>query len=234
MRKTILAMFIVLLFARTASAHHFWIEKESDRFKVSWGHYPEVQPYEPERIKEARAFDMKGKAVTLERKNEKDKVYFLSKQEVSVMTISSEGGFLVITPEGRKKITKREAQKAGVQVIDSVYYSQYAKSLFGYSNAAKKPAGVKFEIVPLKNPFVLQHGESLPVRVYFDGKPADGVTVEINNSKETMKTDTGGIAHVKMSEKGLQSIIAKKRMPAKDNPDADYLSFTTALSFELK
>ncbi|MFA4915261.1 MAG: DUF4198 domain-containing protein [Syntrophales bacterium] len=234
MKKPIVITFIILLFAHTAFAHHFWIEKEGALYNVFWGHYPEAGPYEPERVKEVKAFDAKGKAVTLERKNEKDKVCFLSKQEVSVIMISSEGGFLVTTPEGKKRITKREAQKAGAQVIDSVYYSQYAKSLFGYSSAAKKPAGVNFEIVPLENPFVLKHGEPLPLKVYFDGKPADSVTVTINNSKETVKTDKEGTAHVKMSEKGRQFVVAKKRIPTQNNPDADYLSFTTVLGFELK
>lgn len=234
MKKLVLAMVFILLFTQLASAHHFWVEKEADRFKVSWGHYPETEPYEVERVKEVKAFDKKGRKIKLERKDEKDKVYLLPKGDVYMITLSSEGSFLVTTPEGKKRLTKREAQKKGLQLIDSVYSSQFTKSLFSYSDDATKPAGMKFEIVPLKNPHVLKPEDLLPIKVYFDGRPVEGVTIEINNNKETFKTNKDGIANIKMSEKGMQFVLAKKRIPAKDNPDADYLSFTTVLTFELK
>ncbi|MBM4141174.1 MAG: DUF4198 domain-containing protein [Nitrospira sp.] len=234
MKKLILVMAVILLFTQSASAHHFWVEKEADRFKILWGHYPETEPYEVERIKDVKAFDKKGKEVKLERKDEKDKVFLSSKGDVSMITLSSEGGFLVTTPEGKKRLTKREAQKKGLQLIDSIYSSQYAKSIFGYSDAVTEPAGMKFEVVPLKNPYVLKPEELLPIKVFFDGRPIEGVTIEIKSNKETVKTNKDGIASIKMSEKGMQSILAKKRIPTKDNPDADYQSFTTILTFELK
>lgn len=234
MKKLILVMAVILLFTQSASAHHFWVEKEADRFKVSWGHYPETEPYEAERVKEIKAYNKKGKEVKLERKDEKDKVYLLSKRDISMITFSFDGGFLVTTSEGKKRLTKREAQKTGLQLIDSVYSSQFTKSLFSYSDDATKPAGMKFEIVPLKNPHVLKPEELLSIKVYFDGSPVEGVTIEMNSNKETIKTNKEGIANIKMSGKGMQSILAKKRIPAKDNPDADYLSFTTVLTFELK
>ena len=159
-------MVIVLLLTQSVYAHHFWVEKEADRFKVSWGHYPETDPYEPEKVKMVKAYDKKGKEVKLERKDEKDKVYLHAKGVVMMMTLSSEGSFLVTTPEGKKRITKREAQKTGLQIIDAVYSYQFAKSLFGYSDTATKPAGMKFEIVPLKNPYILKPEEVLPIKVF--------------------------------------------------------------------
>ncbi|MBM4135986.1 MAG: DUF4198 domain-containing protein [Nitrospira sp.] len=234
MKKRILAIVVILLFAQSASAHHLWIEKDGDRFRVSWGHYPETDPYEPERVKEVKAFDKKGKEVTFERKDEKDKVFLLSKKDIPMITLSFEGGYLVTTPEGKKRLTKREAQKTGLQVIDAIYSYQFAKSLFGNSDTASKPAGMKFEIMPLKNPHALKLEDLLPIKVLFDGRPVEGASIEINNNKETVKTNKEGIANMKVSEKGKQFIVAKKRIPAKGDPNADYLSFTTVLTFELK
>ncbi len=37
MKNLILAMVVILLFAQSASAHHFWVEKEADGFNISWG-----------------------------------------------------------------------------------------------------------------------------------------------------------------------------------------------------
>lgn len=234
MKKLITVMLVILLFTQSASAHHLWIEKEGDMFKIAWGHPPEIDPYEPERVIEVKAFDRKGKEVKLDRKDEKDKVFLSSKGDVSMITLSFEGGFFVTTPEGKKRLTKREAQKTGLQLIDSVYSSQYAKSLFGYSDAVTKPAGMKFEIVPLKNPYVLKPEELLPIKVFFEGRPMEGVPIEIKSNKETVKTKKDGIASIKMSEKGMQFVLAKKRISTQGNPDADYLSFTTVLTFELK
>ena len=86
MKKCILAMVVVLLFTQSAYAHHFWVEKETDKFKVSWGHYPETYPYEPEKVKMVKAYDKQGKEVKLERKDEKDTVYLHAKKSVLMVT----------------------------------------------------------------------------------------------------------------------------------------------------
>jgi len=234
--KRIIFFFISIIFlvTQTASAHHLWVEKEGDRFTIAWGHPPKIDPYEPNRVKEIKAFDKKGKAVKFERIDEKDKAYLYTKADISMIILSFEGGYLVSTPDGKKRLTKREARKAGLQVIDSFYSSQFSKSLFGYTDLLTKPAGMKFEIVPLKNPLTLKANELLSVKVLFDGKPIEGVTVEVGNHKDAGKTDEKGTANIKIEGPGFNVIIAKYRIPTKDNPDADYLSFTTVLTFDLK
>jgi len=234
MKKVIFLIIVILLLAQAVFAHHLWVEKEGDRFKIAWGHPPKADPYDPDRVKDIKAFDLKGKEIPFTRIDEKDKAYVSTNADVSMITVSFEGGFLVTTPEGKKRLTKRAAQKASLQVVDSFYSSQFVKSLFGYSDAITKPVGMKFEIVPLKNPFTLKAEELLPVKVLFEGKPLEGITVEIGKHKEVGKTNKDGIADIKVTGQGIQVILAKHRVPAKDNPDADYLSFTTVLTLESK
>jgi nickel transport protein len=225
---------ISFLFTQSVFAHHLWIEKEGGLYKVLWGHPPETSPYEPEKLKEARAFDSDGKEAPLTRKNEKGAVYLASKSDVSMISVSFEGGYLVTTPDGKKRVTKREAEKTGLQIIDSVYSTQYAKGLFVCSENTTKASGLKFEIVPLKNPCKMKPNEGVPLRIYFEGKPLEGATVETGNHAEAGRTDKDGNFSIKVSAKGMQIILAKYRIPAKDNPDADYLSYTTVLTFEVK
>lgn len=234
MKKLILVLVVILLFTQSASAHHLWIEKEGDRFIVGWGHPPKIDPYEPSRIKDIKAFDIKGKKIPFKRTDGKDKVYLSSKRNISMITLSFEGGYLVSTPDGKKRLTKREAQKAGLQVIDSIYSSQSVKSLFANSDASTKPVGMKFEIIPLINPFALRTEEPLPIKVLFEGKPLEGVIIETGVHKETTKTNKDGIAKVQVAGQKMQVILAKYRIPARDNPDADYLSYTTVLTMEKK
>lgn len=230
----LLAVIVSLLFSQGAFAHHLWIEKEGTLFKVLWGHPPESTPYEAEKLKEIKVFDSDGKEAPLTRKNEKDGVYLSAKEDVSMIAVSFEGGYLVTTPDGKKKVTKREAERKGLQIIDSVYSTQYAKGLFECSENITKESGLKFEIVPLRKPCRAKPGETIPLRIYFDGKPVEGATVETGNHAGTGKSSQAGIFNFKVTEKGMHIILAKHRLPVKDNPDTNYLSYTTVLTFTVK
>lgn len=234
MKKSLFAtIMITFLFTQTSFAHHLWIEKEENIFKVLWGHPPETTPYDSSKLKEAKAFDLNGKEVVLERKNEKGSVYLSTKPDVGIITVSFEGGYLITTPDGKRKLTKREAVNAGMQVIDSIYSSQYAKGLFAWSESAKKPSGLKFEIVPLKNPITLKANDILPIRLYFNGKPVKGATIETGAHTKAGQTDKNGDSNIKIT-KNMQIVLAKYRIPAQDNHDADFLSYTTVLSWAKK
>ena len=234
MKKTfLLIMVVVFLSAQGVWAHHPWIEKEGDGFGVKWGHPPTAGPYEPGKVKEIKVFDKKGKASEFERKDEKDAVSLSSKSDISMVSIFFEGGYVVKTPDGYKKVTKQEARKTGLQIVDSFYYYQFAKSLFAYNKSVTKPVGMKFEIVPLKNPFALQEGRLLPIKVLFEGKPIENIAVKVGK-EEVAKTDKNGMAKVQVKEKGMQVIVMTYRIPTKNNPDADSLSYTTVLTWNRK
>ncbi len=235
MKKKLFAAIVIFLFLTVPGfAHHVWIEKENSTFRVLWGHPPEVYNYDPKNLKEVKALDSKDKEVTLLKKVEKDVVYLTSKSNVSILTALFEGGYIVTTPDGKKKITKREAEKSGVQIIDSFYSTQYAKGIFSCSQNIIKPVGLKFEIIPLKNPCELKVNDVLPIQVYFEGKPLEGVKVETSNHTDVGKTDKDGNLSIKVAEKGMQIILSKHRVATKNDPDADYLSYTTVLTFEVK
>jgi nickel transport protein len=238
MRKILLIVTAIIYllslgFIPLAFAHHAWVEKEGDRFVFGWGHSPKIDPYEPNRVKDIKAFDLEGRELALTRKDEKDKVYLSSNADVSMITLSFEGGYLVTTPEGKRRMTKREAQRQGIQAVDSFYSSQFAKSIFERSDNVTKPMGMKFEIVPLKNPLSLKQGEILPVKVLYEGKSLPCITIETGHHKEAGKTDKDGGVNIEISGQGMQVVIAKYRIVSSD-PDADFLSFTTVLTWETK
>lgn len=238
MRKILLIVTAIICllslgFISSAFAHHPWVEKEEDRFIVKWGHPPKTDPYEPKRVKDIKAFDLKGREITLKRTDEKDKVYLSSNVDVSMITLSFEAGYRVTTPEGRKRMTKTEAQRLGIQVVDSFYASQFAKSIFKHSDNVTKPVGMKLEIVPLKNPLSLKQGEILQVKVLYEGKPLADAVVETGNHKDAGRTGADGIANIEISGQGMQIVISRYRIVSSD-PDVDFLSFTTVLIWEAK
>lgn len=229
MKKTILLLVVIILVSAQAGfAHHAWVEK---RFIVGWGHPPKIDPYALHKVKDIKAFDLKGREVAISRTDEKDKVYLSSNTDISMVSLSFEGGYVVTTPEGKKRMRKRGAQRQGIHVVDSFYSSQFAKSIFEHSDIVTKPVGMKFEIVPLKNPLSLKQGETLPLKVLYEGKPFSDITIQTEHHKDAGKTDKDGLVNIQISGERMQVVIAKYRIPSSD-PDADFLSFTTALRWE--
>lgn len=240
-RVILLSLAVLFLMTQSSFAHHAWIEREGEGFNVGWGHPPDkISDIEPGRVKDVKAFDKKGINVPMERRDEVGKVYLSSRKEISMISLSIEGGYLVTTPDGKKRLGKREAEAQGIQIVDAVYSSQYAKSIFGYSDAVAKSAGMRFEIVPLRNPYKLKTGEALPIKVLFEGKPLKGATITTTTNKKGEKgnielgeTDKEGLANIPIDRDGMQIILASYRTPT-DDPDADYLSFKTVLTLEFK
>jgi len=225
-------------FVSSVFAHHVWVEKEGDKFVVAWGDAPKKDPYDTKWVKEVKAFNLNGKEVALKRVDENDKVYLVSDDDISMITVSFESGFFVKTPKGYKRMTKPEAQKQGFQIVDSIYSSHFTKSIFKSSEIVTKPVGMKFEIVPLKDPLSIKEGENLAIKVLFKGKPLPGVTIKTGNYKEVAKTDEEGVANIKIDgnvkiDGNLMQLLAKYRVPSTD-PNADFLSYTTVLTWELK
>jgi nickel transport protein len=233
MRKilfTVFTVMIVFFLTSSAFAHHVWVEKEGDRFFIGWGHYPKMDTYEPKQVKDIKAFDLKGRELALTRTDGKDRVYLSSNADVSVITLSFESGYWLRTLEGWKKMTKSDAQKAGVHFVESIYSKHFGKSIFSYSDAVMRPAGMMFEIVPLENPFSLKQGDMLSVKVLYQGKALAGATVEIGDHIEVGKTDEKGIASIKIPEGKKQVVMARYRI-AYDGTDADTMSFRTAFTW---
>jgi hypothetical protein len=52
--------------------------------------------------------------------------------------------------------------------------------------------------------------------------------------REDLKTDKNGTAEVKIEKSGFQIITAGIKIPLKDNPNADVLSLSANITFEVK
>jgi hypothetical protein len=117
-------------------------------------------------------------------------------------------------------------------VVEAVRNHHYSKSVVSAGEAVLKPVeGMRLDIVPQKNPLDLKAGEALPVRVLFDGKPLAGAQIEADHEKVAV-TDKDGTARVPLG-KGRQLLTVERREPLRNDPDADFVSVTTTLTFEV-
>ncbi len=174
-----------------------------------------------------------------ERGNEPVKVTFDEKGVYTILL--SKKNFSSKTTKGYKY----QPRNALDGVIHSKWSETVSKALVNvggvdsvYTAAA---TGERFRIVPLENPFNLEKGQTLPVKVTFDGDPWRGMiyaTYENFSDKKdtfafTTKTDKKGLAHIKLLQKGKWLIKADHAYPYEDKEKADNYSFTTTLTFDL-
>jgi len=234
------SLFLVLLFLslQQAAAHDAWLQQTDGGVIVAYGHGAKLDPYDPQNVKNAAAFDCKGGIVPVEIEKQKAGASITFKGTPAMVTVLFDGGYGVKTTDGWKKITKREAQ-GKFSIVEALKSRKYAKILLTPCETFSKPVGLFFEIVPEKDPFAVKPGEALPIRLLLEGKPIEGAVIKPGDkapaeSKEAIKTDKDGKASVVIAKPGPQLIIASYKAPLKDDPDADVLSLSTSLTFESK
>ncbi len=207
LRKCLIVLSLLLFVSGQAFAHDFWVEQKAGEYFIVSGHGDKWEPYDPARVKEVKGFDNNGKAVPVEIVKHKDIASIVPKGNVSAITVYFDNHFWVKTTEGWKNITKREALKQSLQIVESGQSFKYAKYIEKWSDNYIKPFGTKLEVIPLKNTLILKSGDTLPVKVLLDGSPVEGVSIFISGSHdEAMKTDKNGIANVLIGKTGFNLI----------------------------
>jgi len=122
-------------------------------------------------------------------------------------------------------------------------YARTLKCLVQVGEAAKgdlhkEVLGQKIEILLLQNPYLLDAGDDLEVRVLFDGKPLrDHLVTAFNGdgkrlvSRSKARTNVDGIARLKLDRKGFWLIRLVHLQPSTGRSDVDWESYWTSYSF---
>lgn len=234
-RCCLIVLILGAVCAPPTHAHDLWVVKTGNEYVVARGTAPEkMEPYDPQCVKEFFAVASDGTMIPpdrIQRMDEAKRVRFRMPHSVSLIGVSCDWGYRVNTTKGKKLLTRQDAETAGFRVIDSFFSTQCAKVLFNEGVAVQKPIGMKFELVPLENPLSVSVGERLPIRAFFDGKPLAGIAI-LTKYGDEFATDTMGVGHMKMTKKGLQLLMARHKVPMKDDPEKDYRLYTTFFVFE--
>jgi uncharacterized GH25 family protein len=135
-------------------------------------------------------------------------------------------------------------KKAGEQDGDGrERYRRYLKCYFRAGkgdDAWKKTAGHKLEIVPLADPTGLKKGDRLSVRVVFEDRPLSGVRVTAfrrDGEKvraRSARTSAKGEASFDIGGSGVHLVRLVHMRRAKGDEQADWHSWWSALTFEVK
>ncbi len=223
---------IFLLSVVVVSAHDAWIQKKDNDFYVIYGHGNKLEPYDFSKIKEIRAYDFSGNYRKIAQKNG------ILSQEIkdpAMLTMFFDNGYWVQTTDGWKNLTKREALQKNLQIVVSERSLKFHKNYIKWTDAFMNPIGMKFEIIPLKNPLIMKSGDVLPIKVLLEGKPIENAAISTGESHETVtKTDKNGFAEITIKEKGFRLISAFIEQSLENDPDAEKLFLSANITFDLK
>jgi uncharacterized GH25 family protein len=222
-----IVLFISLLLPVLSEAHEFFIERKGGEFAVVFGHGTHREEFDSTRIKQVKAFDEDGNPLFVSSEKKGKEVFLRISGPPVLIFVEIDNGYWSKTIYGWKNLPKRKASR----VVEANRSLNYSKVLLSWSAALNEPLeGVTLDILPLKDPFQMKSGESLLVKILFQGKPLGKVEVFGNDHAKIGATDAEGTVSMNLS-KGHQLITVTHRDPLKGDPDADYLSVTATLTF---
>lgn len=210
-------------------AHDFRIEPQGPDFMVIYGHGNQRAAFDLSKIKSIQAFDRHGKAIDLPPEKRGDGLLLKAPRELSWISVEIDDGYWSKTLYGWKNLPKREARR----VVEAIRSFSYAKAILSWSDRFQEPdPPMRLNLIPLKNPLEMKPGDLLPLKVLYGGRPLAGIEAEGGDHQKVATTDQDGVAKIQLS-KGYQVITVKHKERLKDDPDADYITITSTLAFEV-
>jgi uncharacterized GH25 family protein len=145
--------------------------------------------------------------------------------------------------EGLEAIAALRAQRNQTGAKARELFSRCAKTLLVSGSPSKaqgdRALGFTLELVAERNPYALNAGQEMPVRLIYENRPLTGALVVAMNrlhpsEKLTARTDEAGRAHFKLHQNGMWLIKAVHMVEAPAGADADWVSYWASMTFELK
>ncbi len=224
----LVALFLVLPASRV-SAHDYWIEKRGDDFMLVFGHGSQRLEFDASKVKTLKAFDDRGREMGVTKERKGTGILLKPEGQPSLLFVEVDDGYWSKTIYGWRNLPKRKASR----VVESTRSFYYSKVLLSWSETLQRPLSeAKLDIMPLQDPKNLKAGDILLLRVFYQGNPISGVEVEGGDHQRVTTSDREGVAKVKLS-KGHHLFSVNYREPLKNDPDADILSITSTLTFEV-
>ena len=151
--------------------------------------------------------------------------------------------------EGLDAIAAQLARASERRPEERRTYAKFAKTLLrvgsgkGAAKLYQKRLAHRLEIVADADPFSLRPGETLPVRLLFDGKPLAGARIVIGSTATAtstqsnmpgVRTDSQGHADLQLDKTGsVHYIHALHMIPATGKSGVEWESFWATLTFGL-
>lgn len=210
-------------------AHEFWIEGRPPELHLVFGHGSSKAEFDPGNVKKVFALDPKGARLNVAIQTTEKAVAIRLPESTSVVVAEVDNGYWSKTIYGWKRVGKTKASR----VIESIRSVNYAKAILCGGAASITPVeGVDLDLVPKEDPYGLNPGDALVLQAIFQGKTLSGVEVTDGEHQNIGTTDKDGCVRVTV-KKGRQCFAVTYKVLLNGDPDADFLSITATLVFEV-
>ncbi len=145
--------------------------------------------------------------------------------------------------EGLEKIAELREKRGETGAPAREIFSRCAKALLAVGGSTTgsgwdRPLGLRLEIVPEANPYMLQGGGKLPARLLYQGKPLPGALVvaftkDRPAAKVSARSDGEGRVALELDRPGTWLVKAVHMIPAARESGADWESFWASLTFQV-
>src|SRR5262249_7251857 len=158
-----------------------------------------------------------------------------------VITLAADEFNAYLVSDGMPHIYQLRAKEKTLHQPAVERYSKSPKVLIRVDDGqgdSCRVVGLPLEIVPAQNPFTLKVGDTLRVRVLFQGKPLTDAPLGWTHPGDgdlprgTVRTDAKGEALVPVARTGLMT-IRLTHMTRPETKDYQWESFWTTLTFRL-
>ncbi len=230
--KLVVAIVTALFFFQTASAdaHDYWIEQKGEGLMLVFGHGSQRLDFEVGKVSALKAIDDQGKEIPVQKEKKGKGLLLKVNGQPTMVTAIIDNGYWSKTIYGWKEEPKRKASR----VVEAIRQLFYTRMLISWTDAAQTAAsGHSIAIIPLQNPFALKAGESLQVKVLYNGTPLSDAEMNGGEHNALGKTDKEGTIKVPVAA-GVNLLSIEYKEKIKDDPDADMLDQTATLTFEVK
>lgn len=248
------AFAIILLLAGPAMAHDFWIEPSSFRpapgervavrLRVGERMQGDPVPRNPDRIERFAAVGPEGEAEVVGIAGS-DPAGWTSPAGPGLHWIVFDSNHASLEQAGPKfdeylgeeGLERIREMRRGSGPVKEIY-SRCAKSMLRVGDGSTghdRALGLELELIPEKDPYSLEPGEALPLRLLYRGEPLDGALVVAMASPEARVAarTSGGRVSLKLDRPGLWLVKAVHMVPAPEGSGAEWESLWASLTFEL-
>ncbi|MBI2188692.1 MAG: DUF4198 domain-containing protein [Acidobacteria bacterium] len=260
--KRLMLVPIVLTLARASlSAHDVWIEPTTFaprtgeivgvRLRVGQDFLGDPLPRDPSLINEFIVEDPEGRKPVVGRPGA-DPAGLVRAAAPGLLVVgyrsnpsrieqSHEKFTQYLKEEGLESIIALGARRGDARPVRELF-ARCAKSLISSGetdgSAGDRPLGFTLELVAERNPFAMNAGQELPVRLTYENRPLAGaLVVAINRAnpseKLSARSDRDGRVRFRLPRAGAWLVKAVHMVEAPAASGADWASYWASLTFEL-
>jgi uncharacterized GH25 family protein len=265
MNKKIIFTILLIASGAFALAHEFWLLPKKFRFAVGEempvsltvgenfeGELWDLKKHRVEKLELHQLTKSKDLRPSLKPEaKEKLKVRFLE-EGTHLLAMQSDYAFIELGADKFNEYLKEDGldniydQRKNTNTLDKPskeFYGRFAKLLVQVGNKTdntfKKRIGLKNEIVPEQNPYVLKTGDYLQCTVLYEGKPSPHQLVKVWNKigsttfLQNLYTENDGTVKFPINSKGPW-MVSTVKMIASEKDGAEWQSMWASLVFGIE